>query len=165
MWLLKSFNKEGLARHRNLSKSIWSSCCCACSLCVRGVSSLTWTARRGAPSSRSSAPSQSRCGTSTTTASFSRLGRDGTPSSWRRNGPWEITCSPSRKGCLIWRYGGGSHVQVIFNVFFEPYTHTTLSFNKMKRLFKNVIALHEVKTNRERYTTAAKWLTVEASLQ
>lgn len=75
-----------------------------CSLSVRGVSSLTWTAPCGTLNNRSSALSMSRCGTFTTTASSSRLEKDGTPSSWRRSRPCATTRSPLRRGCLTWRY-------------------------------------------------------------
>lgn len=75
----------------------------SCPLSDRDVSSLIRTAQCGTLSSRSSAPSVSPYGTSTTMASSSQLERDGTPSSWRRRDPWETTHSPSRKGCRTWR--------------------------------------------------------------
>lgn len=75
-----------------------------CSMSVRGVSSLTWTALCGTLNNRSSALSTSHCGTFTTMASSSRLEKDGTPSSWRRSRPCGTTRSLLRRGCRTWRY-------------------------------------------------------------
>lgn len=102
-WNYHSWIKPTLWGHFWLTSGPVPVLCC---LYVRGVSSLTRTARCGMQSSRSSAPSASHCGMSTTMASSSQLEMVETPSSWRRSEPCVTIPRALRKECHTWRYDG-----------------------------------------------------------